>query len=102
MSRQVLLVTTQSLEEHKTLRHKMSYLNKVALPHKLLHSNNSGPKIFCEFLPYWLQSFTFKHHVSLIPDSMQRRMYAKALGPGDSRPPTTHNRQRVAPHSKAQ
>ena len=54
--RQILLVTTQSLKDRKAFRHKMSNLYKVSLPHKLLHSNNSGPKQVkqCKLLPVLL------------------------------------------------
>ena len=82
--KQILLVTTRGLKDRKAFRHKMSNLYKASLPHKLLHSNNSGPKQVCKFLPCCLQCFAFKHHVSLISDSMRSTMRAKALRPGDS------------------
>ena len=82
--RQILLVTTQGLKDRKTFGHKMCNLYKVSLPHKLLHSNNSGPKQVCKVLPCCLQCFAFKHHVALISDSTQSTMRAEALRPGDS------------------
>ena len=77
--RQVLLVTTRGLKNRKAFRHKMCNLYKVSLPHKLLHSNNSGPKQLvlhtclkqvCKIFPCCLQCFAFKHHVALISDSI--------------------------------
>ena len=82
--RQILLVTTRGLKDRKACRHKMCNLYKVSLPYKLLHSNNSGPKQVCKFLPCCLQCFAFKHHVALISDSIGSTIRAKALRPGDS------------------
>ena len=53
--RQILLVTTQGLKDRKTFGHKMCNLYKVSLPHKLLHSNNSGSKQVFKVLPCCLQ-----------------------------------------------
>ena len=59
--RQILLVTTRGLKDRKAFRHKMCNLYTVSLPHKLLQSNNSGPKQVCKVLPCCLQCFAFKH-----------------------------------------
>ena len=51
MKQALSLVISQGLQDRKAFRDKMCNLYKVSLPHKLLHSNNSGPKQVCKILP---------------------------------------------------
>ena len=84
MKQALSLVITQGLKDRKAFRHKMCNLCKVSLPHKLLHSNNSGPKQVCKFLPCCLPCFAFEHHVALISDNIRSTVRAEALRPRDS------------------
>ena len=84
MKQALSLVISQGLQDRKAFRDKMCNLYKVSLPHKLLHSNNSGPKQVCKILSCCLQCFAFEHHVALISDNIRNTVWAEALGPGDS------------------